>query len=174
MKIKNLFNRKKKEVEAEETRNNPSSKIASENDNDNKEDDIIYETESFRIRKGTKEQMKEIKENSDDDIKVKYKDLELNMCGFNKATDIKTGKLIFGYKIKSEDNGILVHIPKDLTEEEQSKIDDFMNGLKIVSKKLGYEIMYSWDFIEKIYNEKHILDKIDVEGDKINEDKEEI
>ncbi len=158
MKIKDLFKRKKKEkVEEVEKEQEEKSKV-------------LYETESFRVRSSTKEEAEQLKKNSGDDIKIKYKDLELNMCGFTKVTN-KDNKLVFGYKIKSQEGCILIHIPKDLTDEERENIEGIVKDLKSVAHKLGFEIMNSWDFVAKVYNEKHILEKVgeEIDNDEVKE-----
>ena len=131
---------------------------------ENEEDEVIFETESFRVRKPNKKLTDEIKEHEDSDIKIKYKDLELNLCGFNLAKN-KEGKLIFGYKVKPQDRGIIIHIPKDLAKEDEIKIKDIVRELHNFADGMGFEVMDSWEFIKRVYSEKHILDKI---GDKDN------
>ena len=55
-------------------------------------DDILFENESFRVRKSTEEEKKEFEKHKDEDIKIKYKELELSLCGFTTAKNQK-GKL---------------------------------------------------------------------------------
>lgn len=121
------------------------------------------ETESMRMWVSDKDKYPdEFKESSErdksDDIIISYKDTEFNICGFNRAIDPKTEKLMFAWKIKHEDRLVLIYNPSN--DKKIEPLIEMMN-------KLGYEVKDVMDTLISAYNE---IPKEDLEKQK-NENK---
>lgn len=122
------------------------------------------ETESFRMWKMSDEEKETLKSKkeieSENDIKIKIGDFELNMCGFNQIMN-KEKKLIFAYKIKHRDNSFLYYIPDDDTEEERKNCEEFISSVEKVNEFFEYELIDMKKHIENLKNEKHLIDKVE-------------
>jgi len=116
-----------------------------------------FETESFRMwnkkqRKETKKDKEEYKNNL-----IKYKDIELSLCGFTIARDKTTKEIIFAYKIKPEHNVLMYYMNEKFKDEERTKIlhAKFLD----LSRIFGFDFHNLHDTLENLQTQKHLLKK---------------
>ena len=119
------------------------------------------ETESFRMWNTTdKEKEKIIKETKDDSFEVDIGEgYKTNLCGFNKATDKKTGELVFAFKIKTDLDTqtpmILYYIAHIKDEELLKSINEIFWNLK----RIGiHEVQNMRDKFPTLLEELKIMD----------------
>ena len=121
-----------------------------------------FETESFRVwhtPKGTKAE-KELQEalKEENPLKVKYKDMEVTLHGFVKVIHKKTKKIVFAYKFKHADKGVLYYIADKKSKDAIKALETLNRILTIVPA--GYQLMDVMDKLKVAYLERHVLEKM--------------
>ena len=116
-----------------------------------------FETESFRMWKGKKEDINDLDiENS---IEVTSKNgMKLNLCGFNKYIDKDTNELVIALKFKHDKKQLLYYIPDNYLMN--AKVTKAINMIKELNKHFNYNIQDAKDFIERVSYEKDTIEKI--------------
>lgn len=117
------------------------------------------ETEMFRAWTLTDEERAGI--NHEGDVKINFNGLPVSLTGFNKIRNEKK-ELVFAYKLKPSMD-FLYYIPDDLSKEDKIKCDDVLNALSEINRILGYSMTDMREQLKAIYNEKHLLDKLNME-----------
>jgi len=110
------------------------------------------ETESFRMWSATKTESKGIEKG---EFKIKYKDMEVGLCGFTLAKDKKTGEIVFAYKYKTD--SVTKNPSVMVWAKNKSDENDFMREVK---EKTGLHVMSVTESLKNLYVQQHVMDKI--------------
>ena len=115
---------------------------------------LDFETESLRMwevdKKKRKNEFEDIK--SMKGFKVKYKDIEMEFCGFARVLRKKDKKLVFAYKFKHEEGLILIHNPKI-----DKKIDSIEKVIRELAAGTGYQVQDTEEILKNIHSQKHVM-----------------
>lgn len=108
-------------------------------------------TESMSLWKVDKEEFEGIGEG----IKIKYKDIELELVGFKYVRDRKN-EVVFAWKIKHDRKIVLYAKIKESKETE-----DMEKLLKAFAYAYGYDLQNSMDTLKNLYSQKGSIEKLD-------------
>jgi len=122
---------------------------------EDKKNTKYMETESLRIWKIGKAS-NQTKEPEDFGVKVKYKGMEITLVGFIVIRNRKKGYKVAAYKIKHSDKIVIFHTFKG-REKEANKLK---KGISEICKSFGYRLADSTEYLESIYSQKHVFDKM--------------
>jgi hypothetical protein len=108
------------------------------------------DTESMSLWKVDKEEF-----DKEDGIKIKYKDIELELIGFKYVRNRKN-EVVFAWKIKHDKKIVLYSTIKECKEtKELEKL------LKAFAYTYRYELQNSMDTLKNLYSQKGSIEKLD-------------
>lgn len=119
-----------------------------------KETELIRMWSTKTNSKESKDIQKRTKDNS---FKIKYKDMEIEACGFTILTHKETKKLMFAYKFKHDERFIIYYIPEENKNNEDCK--KAFEIIKMASNMSGYNLQDMRENLKSIYEEFQLQKK---------------